>query len=73
MTDSATPIVFTPVSDAKPRTLQELTKEELYAQQRLLESEIDANEEEIRAYQAELDQIYEEQDRRRDQAEASQA
>lgn len=68
MNATATSATLIPVSDAPARTLQELTPEELYAKQRLLESEIDANEEEIRAYQSELNAVYEEQDRRRDLA-----
>ena len=45
--------------------LKTLTPEALAARQQLLENEIDANEEESRQFQAELDQIYAEQDRRR--------
>jgi hypothetical protein len=44
---------------------QSKSLEELATRQRLLESEIEANEEEIRGYQSELDRIYAEQDRRR--------
>lgn len=46
-------------------SLESKTAEELLARQRLLESEIDATEEETRAYQAELDKVYAEQARRR--------
>ncbi len=49
-------------------TMIDLTKasqEELAARQKILEDEISGNEEEIRLYQAELDKIYAEQDRRR--------
>lgn len=46
-------------------SLESKTSEELLARQRLLESEIEANEEENRAYQSELDKVYAEQDRRR--------
>lgn len=46
-------------------SLESKTPEELLARQRLLESEIEANEEENRACQAELDKVYAEQDRRR--------
>lgn len=45
--------------------LQSKPAEELAARQRLLESEIQANEDETRQMQAELDAIYAEQDRRR--------
>lgn len=45
--------------------LKTATPEELTKRQKLLESEIDANEEETRVYQEELNQIYAEQDRRR--------
>lgn len=45
--------------------LKTATPEDLSARQRLLESEIEANEEENRMMQAELDQIYAEQDLRR--------
>lgn len=41
------------------------TTEELKARQKLLESEIDANEEETRALQEQLNRVYAEQDRRR--------
>ena len=40
------------------------TAQELAARQRLLEDEIQANEEESRLMQSELDRIYAEQDRR---------
>lgn len=45
--------------------LKTATPEALTARQKLLENEIEANEEENRMFQAELDQIYAEQDRRR--------
>jgi len=45
------------------REAKTATAEDLSARQRLLESEIEANEEENRALQAELDKIYAEQDR----------
>lgn len=45
--------------------LKAATPEELTARQKLLESEIEANEEESHVLQAELDQIYAEQDKRR--------
>lgn len=45
-----------------PKTM---TPEALTARQKLLESEIDANEEEARMYQEELNQVYAEQDRRK--------
>lgn len=46
--------------------LTKATQEELAARQKLLEDEISANEEENRLNQAELNEIYAEQDRRRD-------
>ncbi|CAI10417.1 hypothetical protein p1D17 (plasmid) [Aromatoleum aromaticum EbN1] len=45
--------------------LKTATPEELTARQKLLESEIEANEEENRMFQEELDKIYAEQDKRR--------
>lgn len=45
--------------------LKAATPEELASRQKLLESEIESNEEENRVLQAELDKIYAEQDRRR--------
>lgn len=45
--------------------LKTATPEELKSRQKLLESEIDANEEENRMYQEELNQVYAEQDRRK--------
>ena len=45
--------------------LKAATPEELTARQKLLEGEIEANEEENRVLQAELDKIYAAQDRRR--------
>jgi hypothetical protein len=45
--------------------LKTATSEALAARQKLLENEIEANEEENRQFQAELDQIYAEQDQRR--------
>ena len=45
--------------------LKTKTAEDLLARQKLLESEIETNEQEIQLFQAELDQIYEEQGRRR--------
>ena len=45
--------------------LKAATPEELTARQKLLESEIEANEEENRMLQEELDKIYAEQDKRR--------
>lgn len=46
--------------------LNQKAVEELQARQKLLEDEIQANEDENREFQAELDSIYAEQDRRRD-------
>ncbi len=46
--------------------LTKATQEELATRQKLLEGEIADNEEEIRLSQAELNEIYAEQDRRRD-------
>jgi hypothetical protein len=46
------------------RGVTELTAEELQARQKALEGEIQANEDENRILQAELDRIYAEQDRR---------
>lgn len=45
--------------------LKTASPEEIAARQKLLEGEIEANEEENRIFQTELDQIYAEQDRRR--------
>ena len=49
------------------KDLKTATPEELTTRQRLLEGEITANEEEAAMLQRELDDIYAEQDRRRNQ------
>lgn len=49
----------------KKTSLPSQTREELLSRQKLLENEIEANEEENRALQKELDAIYAELDRRR--------
>lgn len=51
--------------------LKTATAAALASRQRVLESEIEANEEENRQLQAELNKLYAEQDRRRDLPEAA--